>query len=129
LNKNHFLGVIVDNNTITRAFACGIKGADVDTDTLEVIVDPGVNDGTPFCIEGTTDGSKHRQNIDLITGPTLWNNPNLASKSCYANGTYYVWCESSTLAVTIRTGVVFTEPTNTYDDCFVGNDGMLVCEE
>ena len=55
--KNYFLGVVTNNNNeVTNAYACGIK------------------DGTPFCIEGTSDGSKYTANQGLINGVNLWNN-------------------------------------------------------
>ncbi len=55
--KNYFLGVKLNNNNeVTNAYACGIK------------------DGIPFCIEGTSDGSKYTANQTLINGANLWNN-------------------------------------------------------
>ena len=55
--KNYFLGVVTNNNNeVTNDYACGIK------------------DGTPFCIEGTNDGSKYTANQGLINGASLWNN-------------------------------------------------------
>ena len=55
--KNYFLGVKLNNNNeVTNAYACGVK------------------DGTPFCIEGTVDGSKYADNQALLQGANLWNN-------------------------------------------------------
>ena len=55
--KSYFLGVKLNNNNeVTNAYACGVK------------------DGTPFCIEGYSDGSKYTANQELINGANLWNN-------------------------------------------------------
>ena len=55
--KNYFLGVKLNsNNEVTNAYACGVK------------------DGTPFCIEGTSDGSKYNANKTLLNGANLYNN-------------------------------------------------------
>ena len=71
LNKNHFLGFILDGNQkIERAFACGINE----------------NDGTPFCIEGTTDGSKYLDNVAVINGLSYCSS-GCTEKSSY-NGSY-----------------------------------------
>ena len=55
--RRTFLGVKLNNNNeITNAYACGIYGDE------------------PFCIEGTSDGSKYSANQSLINGSNLWNN-------------------------------------------------------
>ncbi len=55
--KNYFLGVKLNNNNeVTNAYACGVK------------------DGTPFCIEGTSDESKYTANQTLLQGANLYNN-------------------------------------------------------
>ena len=55
--KNYFLGVKLNNNNeVTNAYACGVK------------------DDEPFCIEGTSDGSKYTANQTLLQGANLYNN-------------------------------------------------------
>ena len=50
LNQSYFYAFILDNNRrIQRAFVCGIEN------------------NIPFCIEGTTDGSKYEKNIEILT--------------------------------------------------------------
>ena len=55
--KNYFLGVKLNsNNEVTNAYVCGVK------------------EGVPFCIEGTSDGSKNSANQTLLQGANLYNN-------------------------------------------------------
>ena len=55
--KNYFLGVKLNNNNeVTNAYACGVK------------------DNEPFCLEGTSDGSKYTANQTLLQGANLYNN-------------------------------------------------------
>ena len=59
LNKDIFLGFTESGGKIDRAFACGIKGENP-------------NQGTPFCIEGSIDGSTIATNqafINALYGP------------------------------------------------------------
>jgi hypothetical protein len=54
--KKYFLGVVTNaSDEVTNAYACAVK------------------DGVPFCIEGTSDGSKYNTNSSLINGSSLWN--------------------------------------------------------
>ena len=57
----YFLGFILDNDRIDRAFACAKK-----------LNSP--NEGKYFCIEGTTDGSKVDYNKAILNSSNLWNN-------------------------------------------------------
>ncbi len=108
--ENFFLGVITnENNQIERAFTCGLK------------------DGTiPFCIEGTSDGSKYNENKKILQGANLYNN------SCYENVQYsYTSCESSgsnTLSVQITySGSVSIEIHGDSKGCRVSSDGEAYC--
>ena len=59
LNKDIFLGFTESGGKIDRAFACGIKGENP-------------NQGTPFCIEGSIDGSTIATNqafLNTLYGP------------------------------------------------------------
>ena len=71
-NKNYFLGFKFDGSgNITNAYACGIKGTDMVNNEEQV---PGVNAGTAFCIEGSTDGSSYSANSTLLSDSTtgIW---------------------------------------------------------
>ena len=55
--KNYFLGVKLNSsNQATNIYACGVK------------------DNVPFCIEGTSDGSKNATNQTLLQSAELYNN-------------------------------------------------------
>ena len=107
--KNYFLGVKLNNNSeVTNAYACGVK------------------DGTPFCIEGTSDGSKNADNQALLQGADLWNN------TCTVGSNYTEcgpWDNSGSLSADtfshgyVRAGVGFG------DQCDVGDDGYFMCYE
>ena len=51
--KENFLGFTINNGKIERAFACGIKQENP-------------NQGTPYCLEGSFDGSTAETNIAII---------------------------------------------------------------
>ena len=66
INESIFLGFKIENNIVVKAYACGLKDS-----------------FTPYCIEGTEGGSSHLTNVSLITGETLWNDPNLTLGRCF----------------------------------------------
>ena len=76
LNKNVFLGVVLDNDgKIERAFACGIR------------TNQTTNEDTPFCIEGTGEESIFEKNKSLLIGENLWNGTcSGPSNALYCNG-------------------------------------------
>jgi len=100
LGIRHFLGVILsggDHGTIERAFACG------------------VNNGIPFCLEGTRDGSKYASNIAILD--SIFDN---------CDNDYY--CTSSSVsAYAINNG--YANVNDSYGDCYIYNDGTLYCSD
>ena len=73
LNRTYFLGFKFDEQgNITNGYACGIKQSIS-------------NGSTPFCLEKVDSNSQranevYTSNRNLITGPTLWNDPNLENE-------------------------------------------------
>ena len=107
-NKNFFLGVILDEDElIERAFACGIRP-----------------DGTPFCIEGTLDGSKHNDNMTLLNSAELWNG---ACIDKWNDGSLI--CSDTMAASTTPSGMVQVRGiASSYgDDCTVNSGGSVFC--
>ena len=116
LNKNVFLGFEFNGSgseaVITHAYACGIKREEP-------------NDGTAFCIEGSTDGSTFTLGKDLITGATLWNDSELTD-TCSLD--YYgtdIDCTGTVIAGVSDIGSVYTQDINNY--CQVIYDGDIFC--
>ena len=100
--NNIFLGVKLNNsNQITNAYACGLK------------------DGvTPFCIEGTVDGSKYNDNVTLLQSSSLWNGECTSDTSdlrCSGSVTAYI---TSARYVRVRESDA---------QCNVFADGNLYC--
>ena len=108
--KNYFLGVKLNsNNEVTNAYACGVK------------------DNVPFCIEGTSDGSKYSANSSLINGANLWNNTCTVESSYTECGQ---WNNSGSLsAYAFSDGNGRVGVGNGYVACEVGPDGLFRCFE
>lgn len=108
--KNHFLGLKLNNSgTIEKAYACGIK------------------DGTPFCIEGSTDGSTYAANNTLLNtlyGPLYGPYDSGAYLGC-ADGGSSVHCFGSVSAVARDDGNVNVNDDDGY--CTVDYDGNAYC--
>ena len=108
LNSNFFLGVILDENElIERAFACGIY-----------------SNGTPFCIEGTLDGSKHASNVDLLNSEELWNGQCIDK---WNDGSLI--CSDTMVVATTPDGIVQVRGiASSYGDiCSVNVGGFIFC--
>ncbi len=108
--KNYFLGVVTNAyNQITNAYACGIY-----------------NGITPFCIEGTSDGSKYNSNTALVNGSSLWNN------TCTVESGY-TECEPSDdntiSAITISYGFTGVGVSTRNNYCFAASSGTVNCIE
>ncbi len=97
--RKYFLGVKFENNKISRAYACGIEN------------------GTPFCIEGYTDGSKQGANIGVLT-PIFGN-------GCSGSEGSDFYCDGSLVADALSGGSV--RVLSGSSRCNVGNDGYLRC--
>ena len=96
-----FLGIKLNSSgTIEKAYACGIEGT------------------TPFCLEGTTDGSKYSDNVDILN--TIFTDcdadVSLNSSLCI---------DSLISADAFSTGLVGTNYNR--NKCYVENDGKLYC--
>ena len=109
--KNNFLGLILDDSTkkITNAFACYVEN------------------GTPFCIEGTTDGSKDSKNRNFLVKIYGEHDSN-TGLGCFDSGSYMI-CNGSLDAYSYLDGNA-----SVYDDvgnegCYVGNNGAICCGE
>ncbi len=115
LNKDHFIGFTeTQDGKIDRAFACGIKGEDP-------------NNGTAFCIEGSTDGSTFTSNKDLIIGSTLWSDPEFTLGRCSSPGSY-VYCEGTLHAETKTNGGVYVaSEIDNFDRCVVDQYSEINC--
>ena len=116
-NKNYFIGVKLNNNNeVTNAYACGVK------------------DNVPFCIEGTSDGSKYADNQTLLQGSNLYNNTcTLYPDSETGSGFDYVecgpWDNSGPVSTrAVSSGDVFAGVSRV-DDCLVNPVGIFVCVE
>ena len=78
LNKNYFLGFTESDGKIDRAFACGIKAENP-------------NQGTAFCVEGSSDGSTYGTNTTFLydlyglldSGTNLGCDGNASRVGCY----------------------------------------------
>ena len=97
--KNNFFGLKLNTSgTIERAFVCGVEN------------------GTPFCLEGTTDGSKYSDNIDIL---------NSIFTDCGASASdSYVSCYGSVIGGADSGGGV-----DVFDNgsCNVSYDGYMHC--
>ena len=109
--KDFFLGLKLNgSNQIEKAYVCGLY-----------------NRTTPFCIEGTVDGSKYTTNKNLLQGTNLWNNTCLL----YSTGTIdeETWCEAPSAGLVeasseYRGGVAISDH---YDICVVYSYGGAYC--
>lgn len=103
VGKNIFLGHLLDNNgKIDRAFVCGIK------------------DGTPFCLEGTTDGSSYESNLSVLD--TIFGEVD--------EGEEYSQTGDDKFFITVRpTGEVeiLYEEDNSTTSCVVSSSGEISC--
>ena len=86
----------------------------------------------PFCIEGTSDGSKYNANRTLLNGTNLYNNTCNVSLVSAPGNSYDrtecgTWEYGSVSAQTDSNGPVMVG-TSSYN-CYVGADGALSCYE
>ena len=83
--KSHFLGVILDNNKIVRAFSCGVI------------------DSVPFCLEGAANDNNggnelkrtevFNNNVEIIKKQDLWEGCNFLDHSVKCNGKLDVYID------------------------------------
>ena len=116
--KNYFLGVKLNsNNEVTNAYACGVK------------------DGTPFCIEGTSDGSKYNANKTLLNGANLYNNTctetveDEGTENEYRYSECGPWDNSGSVSASAFTDGIVHAGVGDHDGCYVSPFGDFVCFE
>ena len=100
LNKNYFYGFKIENNTLVKAYSCGIKGENP-------------NAGTAFCLEAALDNSTYESNYNLLVGSTLWN----GNCDFYDNK---VMCYGAINASAVNNGGVDVAGDNGY--CYIPKD-------
>ena len=101
LNSDNFLGIKLNGeNEITNAYVCGIEN------------------GTPFCIEGTVDGSKYSDNMAVLT-PIFGN-------TCTDYGSFFDCGGGGSLGADADSGGGVDVGTGS-SSCRVGSDGDLYC--
>ncbi len=108
--KNYFLGIILDDDMIDRVFSCGIQ------------------DGTPFCIEGATDGSLFTDNKTFLT--ELFGEIDYETHlGCQVDR--HDWsCQGTIYADTTEAGsVVVGDSATAGENCFIWKTGSLTCGE
>ncbi len=114
--KNHFLGVTLnDDNQVTRAFVCGIY------------------DYVPYCIEGTSDGSKNESNKTILEEVFIWNETrNIDGYICTSGDNYSMDCDGIRDNINMQAysseEQVSIEESYSYD-CVSINDGTAYCVE
>ena len=114
--KNYFLGVVTNNNNeVTNVYACGVK------------------DGTPFCIEGTSDGNKYTANQGLINGANLWNNTcSLHPDSETGYGYDEVQCgpwDNTSVSASLDSDGFVNAGVRSSGDCHADSSGYFTCIE
>ncbi len=117
LNKSYFLGFTEkddgnSNMVIDRVFVCGIKGENP-------------NQGTAFCIEGTTDGSKYSENFTLLNDVY---GTYIAGETDYGCSDYgnSVYCDGNIQANANAYGFVDLR-INSSHYCYVDYYGIFYC--
>ena len=124
LNKNYFLGFKFDGSgNITNAYACGIKGTDY---LNSVEQNPGVNAGTPFCIEGalsdTYGGNSTTRTSVFTTNSTILNDSTTGIWQGRCGGfSSGISCPGSVFAYAYSSGDV------NVGGCTVNNYGSVYC--
>lgn len=110
--RNVFLGHILDGNgKIERGFVCAI------------------NDGIPFCIEGTKDGSKFSDNLYNIAYPLFGEYDDTTGYGCHIVSSSYV-CKNENFTVTISdNGYVLIDDIAKKYNCSVNWNGNMLCFE
>ena len=118
LNSNVFLGFKIENNVVTKAYACGIKPNSP-------------NQGTAFCLSAAENSSSaYEDNVNLITGSTLWDDSDGTLGRCDI-GVDTVYCNDiygSSFALIDDSGWYYTYDSDNYIMCQVDN-GTALCTD
>ena len=117
IHTDAFVGVILNSsNQIERAFACAlVAGSD------------------PYCIEGTSSGSKNNSNKTILQ--TIYNRAGFSCSASSNNLTCYnteannsLGGNLGTVATTFSSGGVYTGD-NGNNMCYVKSDGTVYCDD
>jgi hypothetical protein len=95
------LGHILNGSKIDRGFACGI------------------NNGKVFCIEGTHDGSKYEDNVQVLR--------NVFGDINCKEDDYFIFCKDDIFAGTNRDGTANVGASSGYIECNVISNGTMNC--
>lgn len=100
-SRKMFLGHILENGKIKRGFACGINNENV------------------FCIEGTRDGSKYEDNVDILR--RIFGDDNCEEDD------YFIICKDDIYAATNRDGTVNVGVSSDDFECKAISNGTMNC--
>ena len=120
-DRKYFLGFTELNGKVDRAFACGIY------------VDANTNEKTPFCIEGSTDGSTYSLNKIVLDqlygiGTSSGNATGCFGRAPTIYGCISVNASSVNSSVNVSGRVVITPSSNPSRGCVVGADNTFYCD-
>ncbi|MBR3523175.1 MAG: hypothetical protein IKN87_00610 [Bacilli bacterium] len=99
--RKMFLGHILNNGKIKRGFACGI------------------NNGNVFCIEGTYDGSKYEDNVQILK--------NVFGDINCKEDDYFISCKDDIFAGTNRDGTANVGVSASDIECNAISNGTMNC--
>ena len=107
--KNNFFGLILDDDTkkITNVFSCGVENE------------------TPFCIEGTIDGSRDSDNRNLLV--KIYGEYDETTGSGCINEGSDMYCYGSLSANSNSSGYVYVSGDGAL--CYVHDSGYAICDE
>lgn len=100
-NRKMFLGHILTKGKIRRGFACGI------------------NRGNVFCIEGTSDGSKYEDNVQILK--------NVFGDNNCKEEDYFIVCKDDIFAATNRDGTANVGVSQDGASCNVISNKTMNC--
>lgn len=110
-HKNNFVGMILNNNRISRAFACGMKNE------------------IPFCVEGLVNDDETEEkrtevfnsNISVVQAAELWNG------TCDLNDNNVTWCDDDSITVSFSNTGDVTISSDDYTRCNVSLYSDITC--
>lgn len=100
-SRKMFLGHTLENGKIKRGFACGINNENI------------------FCIEGTRDGSKYEDNVDILR--RIFGDDNCEEDD------YFIICKDDIYAATNRDGTVNVGVSSSDIECMAISNGTMNC--
>ena len=100
-NRKIFLGHILENGKIKRGFSCGFINNEV------------------FCIEGTLDGSKYEENVQILRSV-------FGDANCKEDD-YCIICKDEIFAATNKDGTVNVGVSSDGIECMAISNGTMNC--